>query len=250
MKITRRQLRMLIREELNEGRLDAKSIAAAGAGVVGLAGVAVTPGALPALAAAGGAAYGLSKLLVPVTHDVMKQMLKYDRMKRQSSMPDSDKYWHFMAFGYGTKMLLEAGWKPRLAKAFMYTVGEVKEALDFVNPFSVTTGNWGEWANDMKANKAGIDAALRGEGCDAALEYAYNNGTWTTEELRSKSANWKKLIDVEYGWALDKYPELYGPYKSFIQPQYHCALSPSDRAQAYNHMKVTPVNGVEGPLRS
>ena len=234
MKITESQLRRIIREELLVEITDPMEDPELACGTAEMIGQS-TPG------------------LVRGPADAVRQLFLYDRMKRESGMPDSDTYYHFIAFCHATKILLAAGFPRFATKIALIALGEGKEAVDFINIFGSTPLNIGEWGADMKTNKAGIAAGLNSdECCGPALRYAQQYLP-TVGELRSRSAKWAKMMDGsgsgEYGWAQATYPSLYSDSSIFIQPRYHCALTPAQRHDAWRRAGVTPIAGVTGPLR-
>lgn len=192
------------------------------------------------------AAINLSKIL--------KDLLMFDRAKREANIKDADKYFHALAF-YSVTVKYKLT-SEELTKIF----GGGKELIDALNPFGATpllkidikgdpkiSFSWNrmssEWKDDMESNLFGASLGLKVNNGEISKEEAnkvlYERLVHTLSDLKSSSKKPEYYDDV-YGWAKEKYPSLYADNKKWIQPRYNIFLSPSERAEAWEKQKSKP----------
>lgn len=234
------------------------------------------------------------------------QLNKYSRMKVDANIPGMDNYFHFLAFCAAGEAMKDAGVVDAFGR--LTALGQAKEDFDLKLPLGATSaisqtrkgspldriatllgvGRFqgdpdkapyksaaayeealAEWKGDDEINRAGIRSGLRGDNCcSAALKYIQLSKMPTVGELRAKSEVWSAFLNRSYGWIFKQKPELYGDDMPFIQPRYHCGLTPEQRAFAYKRRvdlarnapsgsklasdlsgAKPPISGIKGPLR-
>ena len=201
--------------------------------------------------------------------DAVLQLRLYAKMKEEADVPELDKYFHFLAFCAAGKALKDAGVVGIAQKLGL--IGDAKELADLMfsrgtgifHPKAILKGSllsrifpiklsvaMAEWEKDQSLNTAGISVGLEGMNCcDAAISHAKEGGSLTLGQLKSRAKD-KSFWDKRYGWAYEEWPHLYGDDNVFIQPRYHCGLTPQERTAAYNKMKVPMRSGIKGPLKT
>lgn len=234
MKITRNQLRQLIKEELVQEILSP-----------------TTPVAVKV--------FSSTKCL----QRGMRQLKAYAALKKDEGRSGGmDKYFHVLAFYTAAQVMRRCGVSDTEIRYLLAGLGFAKEILDI--------GGSGFDSDDMASNTMGVEAALRGastvEVTRIAADHAASHGlvTWTEFLKRNENVTrpdshgfvWNDDGYREvYGWALKEYPKLYGEDKLFIKPRYNGLLTPSQRRAAYS--KSSPSVGpgpeprlkIKGPLR-
>ena len=201
--------------------------------------------------------------------DAVLQLRLYAKMKEEADVPELDKYFHFLAFCAAGKALKNAG-VVDIAQT-LGLVGDAKELADLMfssgtgifHPKAILKGSllsrifpvklsvaMAEWEKDQSLNTAGISVGLEGGNCcDPAINHAKEGGSLTLGQLKSRSKD-KSFWDKRYDWAFEEWPHLYGDDNVFIQPRYHCGLTPHERSSAYGRMNVPMRPGIKGPLRT
>ena len=202
----------------------------------------------------------------------LNQLKMYNSYKNDADIRGLDKYFHFLAFCWAAQYLLSKRIPAIIVESFLIAMAEGKELTDWLArqathlipkgiPLIGRHGGKGggaasrEWARDRATNIAGINAGLSGDDCcRPALQYALSGGAATVWRVRSTWHSGVAGFESDYGWALNDWPHLYDPNDIFIQPRYHCSLSPAERRQAWDRRgfgtpgRNGPAWGLRGPL--
>ena len=176
---------------------------------------------------------------------ILEDLLPYDAAKREAQTKDADKYFHYLAFMNAVANMTIGDEEIR---AKFDTIGNSKEFLDAVNPFGATpivkvgyAASIDEWKKDMASNNEGIEAGLairKGGNPGSFLNKAYEKLVHTPNDIAAMSKKYTpeeslSKLKESYQWAWDTYPNLYGDDKVFIQPRYNVKLSPTQRRDAW-----------------
>jgi len=259
MKITRRQLRKIIRETLileqNIGPMPGPAVATGGVGAdsgelthidLWLADRGVTSkdklpkSKLPKLTKS--ASSWLNKFYTSSKQgarafdnmaEVLKLLSDLDEQKREANVKSFDHYFHFLGFSVSARWLKKQGWNAAAARSFLvdgFSLGHTKELFDYLNPLGSTTLNSEEWAKDMETNSQGVEWGLSGANpCDGARAYAKRKGHVTVGELLADPNRWPGWED-KYGDSVMRFRKFYQDDDIFVQPRYNCRLSKDDKS--------------------
>jgi hypothetical protein len=218
MKITRRQLRQLIKEELMS------ETASLGLMFLGQRG--------------------------QCSNRAIQQLERYHNMKSDAGgIGGLDKYFHVLAFYTAAKVVRNCMTDTE-TRALLTGAGfalELKQRLK---------GDWKAdmVANEIGVDAA-LRNASTVEVTSLALDYAMAHGLPTWREFLARNENVPEgVYNADkyrelYGWALEEHPAVFADDKPFVQPRYHGHLRPRQRRAAYMRQGMTPQTRIKGPLR-
>ena len=218
MKITRRQLRQIIKEELMSET--------------------VSLGAL------------FLGTRAKCSNRAIQQLERYYNMKKDAGrIGGMDKYFHVLAFYTAAKVVRNCMTDIE-TRALLTSAGFANELMQKLK------GDWKAdmVANEIGIDAA-LRGAGSKEVTDLALNYARRHGLPTWGDLLKRNENvpegmwnadsWREA----YGWALEEHPTVFADDKLFVQPRYHGHLRPGQRRAAYTRQGKTPQTRIKGPLR-
>jgi hypothetical protein len=165
--------------------------------------------------------------------EVLKLLSDLDKQKREANVKSFDHYFHFLGFSVSARWLKKQGWNADAVRSFLvdgFSLGHIKELIDYLNPLGSTALNSEEWAKDMETNSQGVEWGLTGASpCDGAHAHAKRKGHVTVGELLADPNRWPGWED-KYGDSVIRFREFYQDDDIFVQPRYNCRLSKDDKS--------------------